>query len=292
MRRSPLPLLFAAALVLGPQVVRAHGIETDLIAPGAADHSHAASGSYQLHSAFSSGEPARNAAVRLLARAGAEPIELGRTDTEGRLAFVLPVHAGPDAEIQVDAGAGHRDWIAVSESSGSTPVDGRWSDQWSGGGGEPAPLPPLNDPSRMASTGSTALDRIVERLGSATDPKRRYEYVLWLAKRLEPLPEELRREDCKVRGCVSQVYVVGELRQGTLHWQGDSDAQITKGLLALLIEGMEGLTPAQVQAIDPAFIAATGLQASLTPSRANGFLNILRTMQAQAAALAPAADGS
>jgi cysteine desulfuration protein SufE len=144
----------------------------------------------------------------------------------------------------------------------------------------------------MASTGSTALDRIVERLGSATDPKRRYEYVLWLAKRLEPLPEELRREDCKVRGCVSQVYVVGELRQGTLHWQGDSDAQITKGLLALLIEGMEGLTPAQVQAIDPAFIAATGLQASLTPSRANGFLNILRTMQAQAAALAPAADGS
>jgi nickel transport protein len=102
-------------------VVRAHGIETDLIAPGAADHSHAASGSYQLHSAFSSGEPARNAAVRLLARAGAEPIELGRTDTEGRLAFVLPVHAGPDAEIQVDAGAGHRDWIAVSESSGSTP---------------------------------------------------------------------------------------------------------------------------------------------------------------------------
>ena len=134
----------------------------------------------------------------------------------------------------------------------------------------------------MASTGSTALDRIVERLGSATDPKRRYEYVLWLAKRLEPLPEELRREDCKVRGCVSQVYVVGELRQGTLHWQGDSDAQITKGLLALLIEGMEGLTPAQVQAIDPAFIADTGLQASLTPSRANGFLNIFRTMQAQA----------
>jgi cysteine desulfuration protein SufE len=142
----------------------------------------------------------------------------------------------------------------------------------------------------MAITGSPALDRIVERLGSASDPKRRYEYVLWLAKRLAPFPEELRREEAKVRGCVSQVYVVGELQQGTLHWQGDSDAQITKGLLALLIEGMEGLTPSQAQAIDPAFIAATGLQASLTPSRANGFLNILRTMQAQAAALATAAD--
>jgi cysteine desulfuration protein SufE len=137
----------------------------------------------------------------------------------------------------------------------------------------------------MASTGSAALDRIVERLGSAADPKRRYEYVLWLAKRLEPLPDELRTDHRKVRGCVSQVYVVGNLVEGKLHWQGDSDAQITKGLLALLIEGLEGLSPTQVVAIDPAFIAATGLQASLTPSRANGFLNILRAMQAQAAAL-------
>ncbi len=138
----------------------------------------------------------------------------------------------------------------------------------------------------MASTGSPALDRIVERLGSTADPKRRYEYVLWLAKRLPALPEELRSEERKVRGCVSQVYVVGELQEGRLHWQGDSDAQITKGLLALLIEGLDGLTPAEVVALDPAFIAATGLQASLTPSRANGFLNILRTMQAQAAAFA------
>ena len=138
----------------------------------------------------------------------------------------------------------------------------------------------------MASTGSPALDRIVERLGSTADPKRRYEYVLWLAKRLPALPDALRCEDRKVRGCVSQVYVVGELQEGRLHWQGDSDAQITKGLLALLIEGLDGLTPAEVVALDPAFIAATGLQASLTPSRANGFLNILRTMQAQAAALA------
>lgn len=123
MRRSPLPLLFAAALALGPQAVRAHGIETDLLAPGAAGHSHTHSSadSYQLHSAFSSGEPARAATVRLLARAGAEPIELGRTDAEGRLAFVLPPHLGPDAEIQVDAGAGHRDWIALAESSGVAP---------------------------------------------------------------------------------------------------------------------------------------------------------------------------
>ena len=132
------------------------------------------------------------------------------------------------------------------------------------------------------ATGSPALDRIVERLGSSSDPRRRYEYVLWLAKKLEPFPDDLRLDAFKVKGCVSQVFVVGHLEEGKLHWRGDSDAQITKGLLALLIEGLEGMTPDQAIDLDHSFIAATGLQASLTPSRANGFLNILRTMQAQA----------
>ena len=136
------------------------------------------------------------------------------------------------------------------------------------------------------STGSEALDRMVEKLGSTADPKRRYEYVLWLAKKLEPMPAEQQTEAIKVKGCVSQVFVQGRLDQGLMRWQGDSDALITKGLLALLIHGLDGLTPEQVQSMDPAFIAATGLQASLTPSRANGFLNILRSMQQQARDLA------
>jgi cysteine desulfuration protein SufE len=132
------------------------------------------------------------------------------------------------------------------------------------------------------STGSDALDRMVERLGGTADPKRRYEYVLWLAKKLAPMPSEEQTEDIKVKGCVSQVFVRGALDDGLMRWRGDSDALITKGLLALLIQGLDGLTPAEVQAVDPAFIAATGLQASLTPSRANGFLNILLAMQEQA----------
>ncbi len=140
------------------------------------------------------------------------------------------------------------------------------------------------------ATGSAELDAIVARLAGTADPKRRYEYVLWLAKGLEPLPDALRQEVFKVKGCVSQVYVIGQLVEGRLHWQGDSDAAITKGLLALLIKGLEGLTPAQATALDPGFIAQTGLQASLTPSRANGFLNILKTMQAQAQALAVSPD--
>ena len=137
----------------------------------------------------------------------------------------------------------------------------------------------------MAS-GSAALDTIVAKLKGSSDPKRRYEYVLWLAKKLPPPPAELSRDANRVRGCVSQVFVQPVVDGAVLHWQGDSDAQITKGLLALLIQGLDGLTPQQVMAVDPGFIAETGLAASLTPSRANGFLNILRHMQAQAAALA------
>ncbi len=130
--------------------------------------------------------------------------------------------------------------------------------------------------------GSEALDRMVERLQGTNDPRRRYEYVLWLAKKLSPMAAELECDQIKVKGCVSEVYVLGELVEGKLHWQGNSDALITKGLLALLIQGLSELTPEQVLAVDPGFIEATGLQGSLTPSRANGFLNILRAMQSQA----------
>ena len=137
----------------------------------------------------------------------------------------------------------------------------------------------------MAS-GSAALDTIVAKLKGSSDPKRRYEYVLWLAKKLPAPPADLNSDTNRVRGCVSQVFVQPVVDGEVLHWQGDSDAQITKGLLALLIQGLDGLTPQQVMEVDPGFIAETGLAASLTPSRANGFLNILRHMQAQAAALA------
>ena len=61
------------------------------------------------------------------------------------------------------------------------------------------------------ATGSEKLDQIVERLQGTADPKRRYEYVLWLAKKLQPFPEEYRNDAFKVKGCVSQVYVVGQL---------------------------------------------------------------------------------
>ncbi len=130
--------------------------------------------------------------------------------------------------------------------------------------------------------GSEVLDKIVKRLKSTNNPKRRYEYILWMAKKLPELPEELLSNSIKVQGCVSQVYVLGRLTNGKITWQGYSDALITKGLLSLLIEGLSDLTPKEVLNIDEEFIKETGLKTSLTPSRANGFLNILLNMKSQA----------
>ena len=130
--------------------------------------------------------------------------------------------------------------------------------------------------------GSDSLDNLVERLQSTSDPKRRYEYILWLAKSLPMLAEDLRLETTKVKGCISEVYVLGILLDGKIQWKGFSDALITKGLLAFLIKGLNDLTPYEVLSINEKFIEMTGLSKSLTPSRANGFLNIFLKMKSQA----------
>ena len=140
----------------------------------------------------------------------------------------------------------------------------------------------IKEESFINTYGSTSLDNLIERLQSTTDPKRRYEYILWLAKSLPVLTEDLHLETTKVKGCISEVYVLGILFKGKIKWKGYSDALITKGLLAFLIKGLNDLTPFEVLSIDEKFIEMTGLSKSLTPSRANGFLNIFLKMKAQA----------
>ena len=135
------------------------------------------------------------------------------------------------------------------------------------------------------SFGSNELDKIVSKLNSSSDPRRRYEYLLFLAKKLPALPLESLEPSIKVKGCISQVYVFAELIDGKLLWKGYSDALITKDILALLIKGLHNLTPKEVLDVDPSFIPATGLSNSLTPSRVNGFMNIFLKMQSQARTL-------
>ena len=128
----------------------------------------------------------------------------------------------------------------------------------------------------------TELNKLVAKLKNAEDPKRKYEFILWLGKKLKVPNNSILIPENKVQGCVSEVFVKASLQEGKLYWEGYSDALITKGLLAFLINGMNELTPKQVVNINNKFIEDTGLKASLTPSRSNGFLNILLKMQSQA----------
>ena len=128
----------------------------------------------------------------------------------------------------------------------------------------------------------TELNKLVEKLKNAEDPKRKYEFILWLGKKLKVPNDSILIPENKVQGCVSEVFVKASFQEGKLYWEGYSDALITKGLLAFLINGMNELTPNEVVNINNKFIEDTGLKASLTPSRSNGFLNILLKMQSQA----------
>ena len=126
------------------------------------------------------------------------------------------------------------------------------------------------------------LFKLVDKLKNSDDPKRKYEYILWLGKKLEIPNDSILIPENKVQGCVSEVFVKPSFQEGKLYWEGYSDALITKGLLAFLINGMNELTPKEVVNINNNFIEETGLKSSLTPSRSNGFLNILLKMQSQA----------
>lgn len=124
-----------------------------------------------------------------------------------------------------------------------------------------------------------SLDRIVQRFARQSDPKMRYEQLIYYAKRLPEFPESEKVTENKVPGCVSQVYITAELKEEKVFFAGDSDSQLVKGLVGLLIEGLSGLTADEILTVKPDFIQQTGLNISLTPSRSNGFYNIFQTMQ-------------
>ena len=81
---------------------------------------------------------------------------------------------------------------------------------------------------------------------------------------------------------MSQVYITANLPDGKVLYQGDSDAELVKGLVGWLVEGLSGLTPAEIVTITPDFIQDTGLNVSLTPSRPNRFYNIFQMMKNKA----------
>ena len=98
------------------------------------------------------------------------------------------------------------------------------------------------------------------------------------------LGEEHRNEQFLIRGCQSRVWVDAELRDGKIYFTADSDAIITKGIIALLIRVLSGRTPQEIVDSDLYFIDRIGLRENLSPTRANGLLAMIKQMKLYALA--------
>lgn len=124
------------------------------------------------------------------------------------------------------------------------------------------------------------LREIVRLFQGVGEQRARYQQLLYYGQKLNPLAKEFCIPENKVQGCVSQVWVTCKLAEdGRMYFETNSDSALTKGLAALLVEGLSGATPGEILKVSPLFMEKLGLQQSLTPSRSNGFLNMLRLMQ-------------
>ncbi len=134
-------------------------------------------------------------------------------------------------------------------------------------------------------------ETIRDDFASVDDWEDRYRYVIELGHTLEPLVEAAHNEITKVRGCVSQVWLECEARTGgggqtILHYRGDSDSHLVRGLIAITIALFSDRAPQQIIAVDAlGAFRALGLEQHLTPQRSNGVRAMIERIRADAAAV-------
>jgi len=120
-------------------------------------------------------------------------------------------------------------------------------------------------------------EEIIEEFSMFDDWLDKYDYIISLSESLPAIDPAKRTDKYLIEGCQSRVWVASEIKEGKMAYTADSDAIITKGIIALLIRVMNGRTPEEAANIDLYFIDAIGLGENLSPTRSNG----LRAMIAQ-----------
>ncbi len=127
-------------------------------------------------------------------------------------------------------------------------------------------------------------DDIIEEFEIFDDWLDKYNYIIELSGTLEAYNEAHRTSQYIIEGCQSRVWVDAELRDGKVYFSADSDAIITKGIIALLIRVLNGLTPQEVLDTELYFIDAIGLGENLSPTRSNGLHAMVKQMRMYALA--------
>lgn len=112
---------------------------------------------------------------------------------------------------------------------------------------------------------------IVEEFSAFDDWMDKYSFLIELGNALEPYPDQYRMDQNLIEGCQSKVWLNAELNDGKVVFEGDSDAIIVKGIVALLIRVLSGHTPDEILNSELVFVEQIGLKEHLSPTRSNGF---------------------
>ena len=128
-------------------------------------------------------------------------------------------------------------------------------------------------------------DEVVEEFAIFDQWMDKYEYIIDLGKKLPLIDDQYRHDENLVPGCQSRVWLHAELDQGRVHFTADSDAIITKGIIALLIRVLSGQPADQISQADLYFIDRIGLKEHLSPTRSNGLVNMVARLKSHAQSL-------
>jgi cysteine desulfuration protein SufE len=127
-------------------------------------------------------------------------------------------------------------------------------------------------------------NEIVEEFSMFDDWMERYEYIIELGKKLPLIKEEFKTEDNIIKGCQSKVWLKGEQNDATIVFTADSDAILTKGIIAILIRTFSNQKAVDILAADLDFIDEIGLKEHLSPTRANGLVSMIKNIKMYALA--------
>lgn len=125
-------------------------------------------------------------------------------------------------------------------------------------------------------------DEIIEEFDLFDDQLDKTQYIIDLGKKLPPMPESAKTDQNRIMGCQSKVWVDGELKGDSLYFSGDSEptAQISKGLISLLIRVLSGEKPEDIANADLYFIPRVGMGNLITSLRAGGLASMIERMKA------------
>ncbi len=127
-------------------------------------------------------------------------------------------------------------------------------------------------------------EELVDEFSMFDDWMQRYDYMIELGKSLDLLDEKFKTDDRLISGCQSKVWLHSELRDGKIIYTADSDAIITKGIVAILVRVFSGQDPQDILNASTDFIDEIGLKEHLSPTRANGLLSMVKQMKLDAMA--------